>query len=150
VNRQEAERKRKKAADAEELATFFQRHARDTGCCLSVTGGPFGDFVMKPVYTEGIEEDGRWMRVDLSDKSVNAVRLDSMCGTSTIHKMLTQLKVPHEFDKDGTKELRITLRNARKLEEAVARLSQQVRQQDWKDRMEAATETKQSTSHSRS
>jgi hypothetical protein len=150
VNRKEIEREKKKAADVEELVTFLVRHANRHEYCLRLTGAPFTDFVVKPLLNEVDEQDLRWMRVDLSDKSVNAVRLQRTCGTPSLHRMLTQLHVPHEYDEEGTKELRLSLRHARKLEEAGLRLSQEYRKLRWKDRMEAAAEAMQTSPHSRS
>jgi hypothetical protein len=139
----------KETAEAEELAMFFQRLARSSGDCLRITGGPFRDFVVKPISEAG-EEEGPWMTVNLSDKSVNAVRLERRCGTPTLHELLTQLGVPHEFDKNGTKELRISLRHARKIEEAWGRLDEHIDNRIRKDREEGSAEIKQSSSHSRS
>lgn len=136
----------KKNAEAEELAMGFLRLAHKNGYCLRVNGS-LKDFVFKPVR-EGLEQDESWINVNLDDKSVNAIRLDRRCGTFNLHEVLTQMGVPHEFENQGAKELRMSLRHARKLEEACDRWGDQIRQ-SWKDRLRPCPERNESAAHSR-
>src|ERR1700721_1462516 len=92
----------KQDQETQELAVFFLRFAHKNGYCLRLNG-PSGDFVFKPVR-EGFEQDESWVNVDLNDKTINAIKPDRRCGTSTLHKDLIEMDVPHEFDSTGAKE----------------------------------------------
>lgn len=142
-------RGRRNEAEAEKVEMFFLRLAYKNHLCLRAHGGSQGDFVFKPVNSDGFESEQRWMSADLTDKTANAVRLDDNCGADEIHKVLLEMGVPHEFEKRGTQsEVRLTLRNAQKLEEAYAQWTDKIKRR-WKDSVAVADGLGESHSHRR-